>query len=190
MPGTSWIVRLARDTEDLWSTLGLERRQNAGCGAGTLRRRRQKAGHLFACGSPLLSVNQIGDVPAILGPLLRLRGFAQIEVGAPVIRHGKSGHFYNKGLEGAVHHAVIPNVNVLDDLESRLGRLSDDEKRLFALICRSYLAATMPDYEYRQTVVTMMCRSGGPGGRVSGDGAHPIEAWLEGCLRRTDAGRE
>ena len=34
-------------------------------------------------------------------------------------------------------------------------RLSDDEKRLFALICRSYLAAVMPDFEYRQTVVTM-----------------------------------
>src|ERR1051325_6138284 len=53
------------------------------------------------------------------------------------------------------HHAVIPNVNVLDDLESRLGRLSDDEKRLFALICRSYLAPVMPDYEYRQTVATI-----------------------------------
>ena len=50
---------------------------------------------------------------------------------------------------------VVPNVNVLDDLEIRLARLSEDEKRLFALICRSYLAAVMPDYEYRQTVVTI-----------------------------------
>ena len=32
--------------------------------------------------------------------------------------------------------------------------ISDDEKRLFALICRSYLAA-MPNFEHRQTVVTM-----------------------------------
>jgi DNA topoisomerase-3 len=87
--------------------------------------------------------------------LLRLHGFADIEVGTPVIRRGKSGHFYNKGLEGVAHHAVIPNVNVLDDLEPRLGRLSDDEKRLFALLCRSYLAAVMPDYEYRQTVATI-----------------------------------
>jgi DNA topoisomerase-3 len=53
------------------------------------------------------------------------------------------------------HHAVIPNVNVLDDLEPRLGCLSDDEKRLFALICRSYLAAATPEYEYRQTVATV-----------------------------------
>jgi DNA topoisomerase-3 len=102
-----------------------------------------------------LSENQISDVPTIVGALVRLRGFAHIEVGTPVIRRGKSGHFYNKGLEGVAHHAVIPNVNVLDDLEPRLGRLSDDEKRLFALICRSYLAAVMPDYEYRQTIATI-----------------------------------
>jgi len=102
-----------------------------------------------------LSENQIGDVPTIVGALVRLRGFAHIEIGAPVIRRGKSGHFYNKGLEGVAHHAVIPNMNVLDDLEPRLGWLSDDEKRLFALICRSYLAAVMPDYEYRQTIATV-----------------------------------
>ena len=58
---------------------------------------------------------------------------------------------------------MVPNVNVLDDdLEKRLARLSDDEKRLFALICRSYLAAVMPDYEYRQTAVTL-CVSAPPG---------------------------
>src|SRR5262249_21752123 len=59
-----------------------------------------------------------------------------------------------KALEGVSHHAIVPNVNVMDDLEVRIARLSDDEKRLFALICRSYLAAIMPDFEYRQTVVT------------------------------------
>jgi DNA topoisomerase III len=53
------------------------------------------------------------------------------------------------------HHAIVANVNVLDDLEQRIARLIDDEKRLLALICRSYLAAVMPDYEYRQTVATM-----------------------------------
>lgn len=102
-----------------------------------------------------LSENQIADVPAIVGALTRLRGFAHIAIDRPVIRKGKSGHFCDKALEGVSHHAVIPNVNVLDDLESRLNRLSDDEKRLFALICRSYLAAVMPDYEYRQTTVLM-----------------------------------
>ena len=122
-----------------------------------------------------LSENQIGDVPTIVGALVRLRGFAHIEVGTPVIRRGKSGHFYNKGLEGVAHHAVIPNVNVLDDLEPRLGRLSDDEKRLFALICRSYLAAVMPDYEYRQTVATINVPvPGGPTAEFRATGHIPL----------------
>jgi DNA topoisomerase III len=103
-----------------------------------------------------LSENQIGDASPIIAALTRLRGFAHLEIASPVIRRGKSGHFCDKTLEGVSHHAVIPNVNVMDDLESRLARLNDDEKRLFALICRSYLAAMMPDFEYRQTVVTML----------------------------------
>ena len=119
-----------------------------------------------------LTENQISDVPAIVAALTRLRGFAQLEIAPPVIRRGKSGHFCDKALEGVSHHAVVPNVNVLDDLETRLARLSEDEKRLFALICRSYLAAVMPDYEYRQTVVTHVGsssraapqRSSGPSG--------------------------
>ncbi|CAO3400905.1 DNA topoisomerase [Azospirillum palustre] len=111
-----------------------------------------------------LSENQIADAPAIVGALTRLRGFAHLDISRPVIRKGKSGHFCDKALEGVSHHAVIPNVNVLDDLESRLFRLTDDEKRLFALICRSYLAAVMPDYEYRQTSVTMPVPLPTPGG--------------------------
>ena len=102
-----------------------------------------------------LTENQIADAPAIVAALTRLRGFADLEIAPPVIRRGMSGHFCDKALEGVSHHAVVPNVNVLNDLEIRLPRLSEDEKRLFALICRSYLAAVMPDYEYRQTVVTM-----------------------------------
>ena len=102
-----------------------------------------------------LSENQIADVPVITGALTALRGFAHLDLGKPIIRKGKSGHFSDKALAGVSHHAVVPNVNVMDSLERRLTRLSDDEKRLFALICRSYLAAMMPDFEYRQTVVTM-----------------------------------
>ena len=102
-----------------------------------------------------LSENQITDVPAITAALTGLRGFAHLDLSKPVIRKGKSGHFCDRALEGVSHHAVVPNVNVFDDLEKRLARLSDDEKRLFAIICRSYLAAVMPDYEYRQMAVTL-----------------------------------
>ena len=113
-----------------------------------------------------LSENQVADAPAITAALTRLRGFAHLDLSKPVIRKGKSGHFCDRALEGVSHHAVVPNVNVLDDdLEKRLARLSYDEKRLFAIICRSYLAAVMPDYEYRQTAVAMCVPA------PSGDGA-------------------
>src|SRR3954454_6460103 len=102
-----------------------------------------------------LAERQAGDAPAILAALLRLSGFAALEVGAPVIRRGRSGHFHDKGLAGVAHHAVVPNVKVVADLEARPARLGEDEKRLFALVCRSYLAAVMPDHEYRRTTVRM-----------------------------------
>ena len=102
-----------------------------------------------------LAENQIADVTGIVAAMLRLRGFAHLHIDPPVIRRGKAGVFSDKALEGVSHHAIVPNVNVMDDLERRIARLSDDEKRMFALICRSYLAAMMPDFEYRQTVVTI-----------------------------------
>ncbi len=114
-----------------------------------------------------LAENQIADVAAIVAAMTGLRGFAHLQIAPPVIRRGKSGHFCDQALEGVSHHAIVPNVNVMDDLETRIGRLSDDEKRLFALICRSYLAAVMPDFEYRQTIVTMQVPVPEPGAKAS-----------------------
>ena len=76
----------------------------------------------------------------------------------PVIRRGASGTFYDKGLEGASHHAVIPNVNTIDKLPEVWPRLSSDEKKLFDVIARAYLAALMPDFRYRQTTATLDVR--------------------------------
>ena len=37
-------------------------------------------------------------------------------------------------------------------------RLSSDEKKLFDVIARAYLAAVMPDFRYRQTTATLDVR--------------------------------
>ncbi len=98
----------------------------------------------------------IKDVPRIVAGLRVGKSFSAIPVPEPpVIRKGASGTFYDKGLAGASHHAVIPNVNTVDDLRAIWPRLSIDEKKLFDVIARAYLAAVMPDFRYRQTMATL-----------------------------------
>ncbi|MDR3514888.1 MAG: DNA topoisomerase [Azospirillaceae bacterium] len=135
-----------------------------------------------------LAESQIADVPAIAAALTRLRGFAGLDVAQPVIRRGKSGHFCDAALAGVAHHAIVPNVNVLDDLETRLTRLDEDEKRLFALICRSYLAAIMPDFEYRQTVATMVVPvPGAPAATFRAVGRIPLRLGWKAVFGSADA---
>ena len=98
----------------------------------------------------------ISDVPRIVAGLRVDQSFTAIPVpDPPMIRKGASGTFYEKGLEGASHHAVIPNVNTIDKLREVWPRLSSDEKKLFDVIARAYLAALMPDFRYRQTTATL-----------------------------------
>ncbi len=101
----------------------------------------------------------ISDVPRIVSGLRIDQSFGAIPVPEPpVIRKGASGSFYDKGLEDASHHAVIPNVNTIDKLPEVWPRLSSDEKKLFDVIARTYLAALMPDFRYRQTTATLDVR--------------------------------
>src|ERR1700726_3079839 len=99
------------------------------------------------------------DVPRIVAGLRAGKSFSVIPVPEPpIIRRGASGSFSDKGLEGASHHAVTPNVNTVDDLREIWPRLSIDEKKLFDVIARAYLAEIMPDFRYRQTTATLDVR--------------------------------
>src|SRR6201987_2980744 len=101
----------------------------------------------------------ISDVPRIIAGLRVGQSFSRIPVPEPpVIRRGASGTFYDKGLEGASHHAIIPNVNAIDKLSEVWPRLSSDEKKLFDLVARAYMASLMPDFRYRQTTATLDVR--------------------------------
>ena len=98
----------------------------------------------------------IPDVPGIVAGLRAGRSFAAVPVPEPpLIRRGGGGVFHDKGLQGASHHAVIPNVNTVAALPGVWPRLSPDERRLFDVIARSYLAAVMPDFRYRQTTAVL-----------------------------------
>src|SRR6202790_2919905 len=106
-----------------------------------------------------LPASLIKDVPRIVAGLRVGKSFSVIPVPeSPIIRKGASGSFYDKGLEGASHHAVIPNVNTVDDLREIWSLLSIDEKKLFDVIARAYLAAIMTDFRYRQTTARLDVR--------------------------------
>ncbi len=114
----------------------------------------------------------LADAPRIVAGLRVGRAFSEIPVpDPPVIRRGASGAFHDKGLAGASHHAVIPNVNTVHGLREIWPRLTTDERRLFDVIARSYLAAMMPDYRYRQTNVALDVR----GHLFGASGRQPIE---------------
>ena len=120
-----------------------------------------------------LPESAIADVPKIVAGLRAGKAYAAVPVPSPpVIRKGRNGSFHDKGLEGASHHAVIPNVNTIGDLGEIWPRLSGDEKKLFDAVTRSYLASVMPDYRYRQTTVTLDVR----GFAFRAAGRQPIEA--------------
>ena len=120
-----------------------------------------------------LPESAIGDVPRIVAGLRAGRSYADIPVPTPpAIRKGRNGAFHDRGLEGASHHAIVPNVNRIGDLREVWPRLTADEKKLFDAVARSYLASVMPDYRYRQTTVTLDVR----GFEFRATGRQPIEA--------------
>jgi DNA topoisomerase III len=106
--------------------------------------------------SRYLPESLIPDVPKIVAALTAGKSFGSLPMPPkPIVRRGKQGHFWDKGLEGVSHHAIIPNGNTVDDVRSIWPRLSEDERRLFMVVARSYLAALMPDFRYRQTTVLL-----------------------------------
>jgi DNA topoisomerase III len=106
--------------------------------------------------SRYLPESLIPDVPKIVAALTAGKTFGSLPLPPkPIVRRSKQGHFWDTDLEGVSHHAIIPNVNTVGDLRSIWPRLSEDERRLFIVIARSYLAAVMPDFRYRQTTALL-----------------------------------
>ena len=98
----------------------------------------------------------IADVPKIITSLQVGQSYKEIPLPAqPIIRKGPRGAFHDKAVKDASHHAVIPNTNTIDTLKDVWPRLSADEKKLFDVIARAYLAAIMPDFRFRQTVALL-----------------------------------
>ena len=111
-----------------------------------------------------LPENAIADTARIVAGLRAGKSYASVAVPSPpVIRKGRNGAFHDKGLEGASHHAIVPNVNTIGELRTIWPRLTLDEKKLFDVVARSYLAAVMPDYRYQTAPGVHQVGGGVPG---------------------------
>lgn len=114
----------------------------------------------------------IADVPKIIAGLQVGQSYKDIPMPAqPIIRKGSRGAFHDKGVKDASHHAVIPNANTIDTLKEVWPRLSADEKKLFDVIGRAYLAAIMPDFRFRQTIALLAV----PGAPFRATGRQPLD---------------
>ena len=127
------------------------------------------------------------DVPRIVAGLQAGKAYGAVSVPSPpVVRRGRNGSFHDKGLEGASHHAVIPNVNTIEELGGIWPPLSGDEKKLFDAVARSYLASVMLDHRYRQTAVTLDVR----GFEFRAAGRQTVEAGWRGAFPRWQPAEE
>ena len=125
-----------------------------------------------------LPESAIADTAKIVAGLRAGKSYASVPVPSPpVIRKGRNGAFHDRGLEGASHYAIVPNVNTIGELRTIWPCLTLDEKKLFDVVARSYLAALMPDYRYRQTTVTLDVR----GFEFRAAGRQPVEAGWRGA---------
>lgn len=94
-----------------------------------------------------LPESQHAEAPAVLAALVRVDpALAPLVAAAnPALR---SRVWNTKQVEASAHHAIIPTAAVAD-----LGALSVDERAVYDLIRRRYLAQFYPAFEYDQTSV-------------------------------------
>lgn len=86
-------------------------------------------------------VKMLGNVP----PLARLSAY--LTVNAPLVRDTV---FSTKKLAGEEHHAIIPTTQAPVAAD-----LSSDERDLYFMVARQYLAALMPDYRFASTKIEL-----------------------------------
>lgn len=92
-----------------------------------------------------LPEEQIADVGGIVGNLMRMQEFGGLSIDKPLIRKT----VFNTAKVTA-HHAIIPT-----KVRFNANSLKADERNVYLLICKHYLAALMPDYEYLHTSITL-----------------------------------
>jgi DNA topoisomerase-3 len=61
--------------------------------------------------------------------------------------------YNDREMAGHSHHAIIPNPNRIEATTLNLSSLEPDEQKIFLLVARVFIAAHLPDYCYKATVI-------------------------------------
>lgn len=96
---------------------------------------------------PYLPESQHAEAPAVLAALVQVDPALAPLVGAanPAL---KNRVWNTARVESSAHHAIVPTAAAGD-----IGKLSPDERAIYDLIRRRYLAQFFPAYEYDETLV-------------------------------------
>lgn len=99
-----------------------------------------------------------GNIPAISKNLTSMADFTHLK---SILEHPIERATVYNDAKVTAHNAIVPTCK-----PAPLDEFTSDEARLYALVCRFWLAAHMPDMEYLQTTVTL--DAGGVPLRASG----------------------
>ena len=99
-----------------------------------------------------LPESEIDNAPAMFKGVLSLPFMSKVsyESQGPAIRREK-GAFSDKDLKGAAHYAIVPDIRTIQEWPAIFQRMSADERSLFEIIARRYLASISPMRVYDAT---------------------------------------
>ena len=96
---------------------------------------------------PYLPLSQLGEAGEVLDAMQRSDPeLKELVQRADLSRQSRAWN--DKKI--TAHHAIIPTAQVVD-----VGRMSDDERKIYDLIRRRYLAQFFPEHRYRQTTIVL-----------------------------------
>ena len=95
----------------------------------------------------VLPEEHIGQIAEKVQNLMALPSFAHLapKLAKPIIR---PAHYDDSRV--TAHTAIVPTLE-----KAKIHQLSADERKIYELVCRFYLAAHLPDYRYRATRVVL-----------------------------------
>ena len=101
----------------------------------------------------------IPEADVILDMLKKIPDYSKYGLISPIIRKGKTGVYWDEIFKEESHHAIVPNVNVMDN-EAKFKKiyagLDAEERGAYDIIARQFLACIGEDMRYDSTEANIL----------------------------------